>query len=397
MKFHTVNFFVVGLANLVFVAAVIAQPDPSQMSGLPLPDADLPDGTISVRVIRGQLTNNVSNQPVDLYQGDLVTTAITGADGRATFLALNSGAEVYVTTTLDGQNIQSRVFRAPGLGGVRLMLVGTDDSVMTVSPSEKGFVAFGGESWIQVELGEETVEVYYLLQILNMAQVSVEPEEPIVFDLPIGAQSASVLSSSSSRTIVKGTRVELPGPFQPGATPLSVAYVLPYNSESLVVSQEFPVNLEALVMMIEKWGTMDIASEQITRRGDLSIEESGSDPYILASGPLIPAGEILEFTLEGLPHLDRRPTFIALILSFTVIAFGSWLAFTSSSPLQVDARKQRLTVQALKERLFTDLVKVERKRRLGKIGSTKYSTRRKELLVALEQVYRQLDEQPIPS
>ena len=285
MRHGIVRLFGIGLVSLALASSVAAQPDPSQMSGLPLPDGELPDGTISVRVIRGQLANNVTDHPVDLHQDDLVTTATTDANGRATFLTLNPGVEVYAVTELDGQRIQSQRFGVPGRGGVRLMLVGAADPTVPVQPVEQGYVTFGNESWIQIELGEETVEVYYLLDVLNMAQVPVEPEEPIVFDVPPGAEAATVLPGLSPRTIAEGSRVELPGPFPPGTTPLRVGYVLPYTSGSLAVSQRFPANLEALVMMVEKWGTMDVASAQISRRGDLSAEESGDAPYLLAGGP----------------------------------------------------------------------------------------------------------------
>ena len=44
--------------GLLCVAQLGAQPDPRQMSGLPLPDPALPDGTITVRVIRGQIATS---------------------------------------------------------------------------------------------------------------------------------------------------------------------------------------------------------------------------------------------------------------------------------------------------------------------------------------------------
>ena len=393
MRHGIVRLFGIGLVSLALASSVAAQPDPSQMSGLPLPDGELPDGTISVRVIRGQLANNVTDHPVDLHQGDIVTTATTDANGRATFLTLNPGVEVYAVTELDGQRIQSQRFEVPGRGGVRLMLVGAADPTVPVQPVEQGYVTFGNESWIQIELGEETVEVYYLLDVLNMAQVPVEPEEPIVFDVPPGAEAATVLPGSSPRTIAEGSRVELPGPFPPGTTPLRVGYVLPYASGGLAVSQRFPANLEALVMMVEKWGTMDVASAQISRRGDLSAEESGGAPYLLAGGPLIVAGEPLAFELTGLPHHNRMPTNLALAVAAGMLAIGTWGAFAPARAAGAGATaKRRLAAEARKERLFADLVKVERQRRAGKIGSTKHSTRRQELLTALERVYQDLDD-----
>ena len=50
------------------VAAQFAMPDPKEMSGIPrpVPVGDLPNRTVSVRLIRGALSNNIANQPVEL-------------------------------------------------------------------------------------------------------------------------------------------------------------------------------------------------------------------------------------------------------------------------------------------------------------------------------------------
>src|SRR5690349_24172505 len=37
------------------------------ISGIPRPVTDLPNGSISVRLIRGDLSNNIPNHPVDLH------------------------------------------------------------------------------------------------------------------------------------------------------------------------------------------------------------------------------------------------------------------------------------------------------------------------------------------
>ena len=72
------------IRHVVFVMWVLtllasfarAQPDPQQMSGIPLPVSDLPVGAVSVRVVRGQLSNNIPDQPVELHQDDEVLTRL---------------------------------------------------------------------------------------------------------------------------------------------------------------------------------------------------------------------------------------------------------------------------------------------------------------------------------
>src|SRR5258706_15871972 len=83
--------------------AQFQMPDPKQMSGIPRPVTDLPDGSISVRVIRGELSNNITNQPVELRVGGKVLTVKTDENGRAQFDAVAAGSTVQAATTVDGE------------------------------------------------------------------------------------------------------------------------------------------------------------------------------------------------------------------------------------------------------------------------------------------------------
>ena len=368
----------------------LAQPPLGQMSGIPLPDPELPDGTITVRVIRGQVTNNVVNQEVELHQGDNVTMALTDANGRATFSMLSPGAQVQAFTELDGQSLKSQPFTAPGRGGIRVMLVGFDSDAPKLSV-RSGIVTFGSDSWIQVELVEESVEVYFFLELVNLNDSPVEPAVPIVFDLPSGAQGTSVLRSSTPQAVANGPRIEVQGPFDSGTTPVHFAYILPYTDESLTISQTLPADLDSLLVSVEKWGMMDFVSSQVQRRMEVPPEGPNLSPYIVGRGPGIPAGQPWMIELMGLPHRDNLPSSVAVVVALGIFGFGIWGAI--ASPDTPIVAKQRRLLEARKEKLFTELVKVERQYRGEKIGSTKHMSRRQELVVRLERVYHDLDEQ----
>ena len=382
------------LALLGWPAAAGAQPDPRQMSGIPLPDAELSDGTVSVRVIRGQLSNNVPNQRVELRHGDIVEEATTDTAGRATFVTLNPGQQVQAATELDGVRIESRPFAVPGRGGVRLMLVGADPD-RPVEPAPPGLVTFGGESFIQVEIVEESVEVYYVLDVHNPAQVAVEPAAPVRLELPPGAQGVTVLAGSSPRTAADGGSVTLSGPFDPGATPLRIAYILPYAGDRLVIEQSFPIDWESVLLSVEKLGAVDYVSRQVNRRVEVPSETRDGTDYLLGSGPRVAAGTPFTLELAGLPHHSRTPGNVALAVALSILAFGGWGA--AKTPAAADAGKSRERLLARREALFLDLVKVERQHRDGRIGPTKHKSRRAELCRALERVYQRLEEDAAPA
>src|SRR5829696_7286624 len=103
-----------------------AMPDPKEMSGIPRPVNDLPNGSISVRLIRGALSNNIAGHPVTLTIAGTSTVVRTDENGRAQFDAVPAGAAVKASTDVDGEHLESQEFVAPAQGGIRVMLVATD-------------------------------------------------------------------------------------------------------------------------------------------------------------------------------------------------------------------------------------------------------------------------------
>ena len=380
-------------ALVALVCSAAAQPDPREMSGIPLPVSDLPVGAVSVRVIRGQLSNNIPDQPVELHQGDNVLTAFTDESGRAQFGGLSPGTPVFAVTTVDGERLESRRFPVPGQGGVRLVLAAAVSGEGTTAEAEArpGTVTLGGESRLLIELGEANVEVYYLLDVVNAADVPVMPPSPLVVEMPPGAQAITVLPESTPRATADGPQVTVTGPFQPGRTSVSTAYILPYAGGNLEISQLLPAALEEVLIIAETTGEMELVSPQIARYGE--IIQPGGQTYILGAGSGIPAGGTLTFELAGLPHHSTGPRRIALVLAVLIIGCGVWATVTSGDSVSAGRHQ---TLQGRRERLFRDLVRLERQHRSGTIDPTRYATRRQELVTRLDQVYGKLDEELAP-
>ena len=213
---------------------------------------------------------------------------------------------------------------------------------------------------------------------------------------PSGSQGTTALGESAPSTRVEGAIVSLPGPYRPGVTPLRVAFVLPYAGDRLALTQPLPVALESLLLVVEKWGEMNLASDQISRRADMGPGDIGGDTtYIFGAGPRVPAGVPVAFEISGLPHHSETPGLLALTLAAVMLLGGVWGA--AGAPGGEAGSERRRRIEARREKLFGDLVRLERQRATGRVGATKYGSRRRGLVAALESVYRELDADPAPA
>jgi hypothetical protein len=115
------------IALLAGTSSASAQmPDVRQMSGIPRPVDDLPNGSVSVRVIRGDMSHNLENQRVEMRAGNTTRTVNTDAEGRAQFDNIDAGTPVKFSTVVDGERLESQEFAVQPRGGARLLLVATD-------------------------------------------------------------------------------------------------------------------------------------------------------------------------------------------------------------------------------------------------------------------------------
>jgi hypothetical protein len=385
---------IVCLLSCSFVAVAGAQfqmPDPKQMAGIPRPVTDLPNGTVSVRLIRGQLSNNITSFPVELHVGSQVRTTKTDDAGRAEFGNLPSGATIKAVAVVDGERLESEEFPAPAQGGIRLMLVATDTSKGTAAPEAgapavQGQVVIGGQTRFIIEPGDETVSVYYLLDILNNAKAPVNPPAAFAFDLPKDAAGTTILEGSSPKATVAGTSVRVAGPFAPGRTLVQAAFQLPSGSASLELTQRFPAPLQQLSVVVKKFGDTKLSSPQIARQQDMT---SSGETFIAATGGAVAAGQPVTLTLENLPHHTAVPRWTALALVGTILAVGAFLARRSDDADARVAERKRLI--ARREKLFADLVRLENEHRSGRVADARYQSRRESLLTTLEHIYGALD------
>jgi len=367
-------------------------PDPAQMSGMPLPAPELPAGTLTVRVVRGAVTNNVAGQKVELTVGTSTREGTTDAAGRAEFAGLRPGQQVKASTAVDGTRAESQVITMPSQGGVRVMLVvpaaGAAPPVAEqpgAAIPQPGSVMFGGESRFIVERGDESLHVFYVLDIVNTATAPVATDGPLIFDLPSGATGATLLEGSTAQATVGGSRVTVTGPFAPGTTALQIAYELPYRGARVTIEQKLPAALPVLAAAAETTGGVTLASPQFSAMRDM---DAGGVPFKVGNGPAIPAGGTLTLTLDNLPHHPRWPRFLALGVAVAIMIGGLVIGFAAKPAQRTVGRRALQDARAAR---FAELEALEEGRRSGAVGEAHYAAERTRIVASLEDIYAALD------
>ncbi|MSO29734.1 MAG: hypothetical protein EXQ48_02160 [Acidobacteria bacterium] len=388
------------------LSAQVNMPDPALIQGKAIPAGELPAGTVTVRVVREAIGNNIAGQLVIVKSGSTTREAKTDDQGRANFDNLQTGVEARAEATVNGERLVSDPFTPPSSGGLRVILVAgmkdaaarkqREDAVSAAAPPVKGVVVFNPNSRVMMEFRDDALQIFYVLEIVNNARARVDIGGPLMFDLPTGAAGASILEGSSPSATVSGDRVTVTGPFAAGVTLVQVGYTLPYTSSSVTVEQKWPAAMEQLTVAMQKIVTASMSSPQFATVGEVNAGDG--TPYWLGSGAALPAGATLTIQLKDLPAHSQTPRIIALTTAGIVVLTGIWLAFGGRSKEQ-DAMRQLLS---RRDTLLAELTAIEERRRTaasspagrgGPSGPPENDARRQKLIAELEQIYGELDEE----
>ena len=238
-------------------------------------------------------------------------------------------------------------------------------------------------------MGDEGLNVFNIIEIVNTARTPVQPQGPLVFDLPDLARQPGILDGSSPQAVLAGTRVTVNGPFAPGTTLVQFAYTVPFGKSDLTLQQKLPASLNQLSIMAQKVGDLHLLSPQMADHREMAAE---GQTYIVGQGPALKAGDTITFSFTGLPHQATWPRNLALVLAVVIIAggvFGSTRTGKATAAEQARVRK----LQAKRDRLFAELTSLEQRHREHTGDVSRYSAERHELVSALERVYAEMDEE----
>ena len=378
----------VGAGALGLGDANAQMPDPALMNGRAIPAAELSTGTVTVRVWRQTVGNNVPDQTVRVTVAGQTHEATTDAEGRAEFPDLPPGAQGTAEVTVDGEKLVSEPFQVPSAGGLRVILVAGlkgGGAAASAAPAVKGSVSLGGGTRILMEFRDDVLQVFYMLDLVNSTPNPVDLGGPLIIELPTGAAGASPMQGSSPSATVSGDILTVQGPFAPGSTLVNVAFVLNHTSADMTIEQQWPVALEQVTVAIERIRGVNMASPQFSGTREVNAEDG--TPYLLANGAGLPAGATLTVQLTGLPVHSAVPRYVGLALAVALLAFGGYLAFVGR-PNEEDVQRR---LKHRRDSLLGELAQLEERHRAGALDA-RGAARRQKLLAELEQIYGELDQ-----
>jgi hypothetical protein len=374
--------------------AQLNMPDPSLIHGKAIPAPELATGTVTVRVVRETIGNNLAGQTVRVTTGSASREDSTDEQGRAEFPNLVSGVEGRAEVTVDGEKLVSDPFMVPSSGGLRVILIAglkqaadrrkQQEAAEAAAPPVKGTVALGGGSRILMEFRDDLLRVYYLLEIVNNARNRVDTGGPLVIQLPRGAGGAATMEDTSPSATVSGDVVTVQGPFAPGTTPVNIGFVLNYTEPDVTIEQKWPVTVEQVTVAIERIGSVGMSSPHFSGSRDVTANDGTT--YLLANGPSLAANDTLTVQLSNLPIHSRTPVRVGVSLALAVMGFGAWLAFAGRR--QGEDLRRRLVQR--RDTLIGELARLEERHQRDTLDA-KAAARRQRLLAELEQIYGELD------
>lgn len=376
-------------------AAQVAMPDARQMSGVPLPAGDLPNGTVTVRVVRERMGNNIAGQEVALATPDGRVTAVTDAQGRAEFTSVAPGSQVTASTTVDGEALTSQPFAVPSAGGVRVALVAGAEKAATATaeadkaaaalPARPGAVVFGPDTRIVLEFQNDDPTFFYIFSVVNNARTPVTPTSTLAIRLPGDAEAASLVSGPPGLARLDDGVLTLAGPFPPGQTAFQVAFRLPLSA-TMRLTQQWPAPVEGILVAAQKAGGLTLSSPQLSgiREG-----ESNGQSFVVGTGGRLAEGQPLELTFANVPSAPIWPYWTALVATALGLLWIGW-ALTGRN---TDSADERRALVAERERLLGAIAALDAEAR-ARGADEKRDAKRARLLTAVEQVYARLDELP---
>ena len=93
---------------------------------------------------------------------------------------------------------------------------------------------------------------------------------------------------------------------------MQVATSLPAEDGTLDITQKLPANLDQLAIIVKKLGETSLKSPQLREQREMPAD---GEIFIAGTGGPVAAGQLIQLTVEGIPHHPQSPRRIALAIA----------------------------------------------------------------------------------
>jgi hypothetical protein len=231
---------------------------------------------------------------------------------------------------------------------------------------------------------------------LAVANVTGGPVNPgpdgFLIPLPKGFSNAKVSDEMGQQVTINGTGVVWRGVIPPGQHDVVVQFSMKIDGGRVAVDMPAPQGMWQSQIAIEKAPGVIVTGEGIAAKP--RTLDSGKEFLVLQDLMVRPGGS-LRFEITGLPQRPAAQRWALWIVGFMVLGLIAWAVVAAVTPSRQpgagggEAARRELTDQ--RDRLYAELVTLERRRAAGGVDVEVYERERRALTAKLVVVHRELD------
>jgi hypothetical protein len=165
---------------------------------------------------------------------------------------------------------------------------------------------------------------------------------------------------------------------------VTLGFVLPYEGDTREFHQPLPNGIAAFTVITEQIPGMTVSGPGV---GTPEARELGGRKYWVMPAEAIGAGNMMTFTVRGLPSTDHTGRFVSGALALLLIAAAFVFARRPSTVVR-KTTDERERLAGKREALFSELVALEQTRRPSEDRGS--NDRRNQLVSKLEAIYQDL-------
>jgi hypothetical protein len=237
---------------------------------------------------------------------------------------------------------------------------------------------------------------------MTLANVASSPADPgpdgLVLPLPTGFSNAKVQEENGPFKIVPGKGLVSPGPVPPGQLSTTVQFALPVVDGRCEFEMAAPYGMFQSSIAIVKGSKTVVSAAQIGKAPRVQRSDDMREYYVL-DGFVVSPGESLRFTVAGLPmvpawHGPAKTLAGVIVVMLIALALAVALMGKRGAAVSrpVDAQAQRRELGQRREKLYAELVALERLRAAERIDDSDFESQRKAIMTKLVLVHRELDD-----